>query len=381
MSKITPTFNSKLSQRIDNLVQCLDPMNRHSVIAREYRAILSSISDAMLSGTDADPSVRNFIQDHMTYFRNRIPEMYYVLLLVLSLRDDDISKNITEQHIQDAATEAFISISKRYSQIISSKVQYIFLQKYHVNINYLTYAILGFTIDIKNAFSITTIDRTERFTLINKAKVFTNNALKYMVDNNVPYLLNILDNIPIAWGDAPVHHSMFEQKDNGEDVSKYQKKFNYRNVCDNYSIVNPNCVEAMTHKTTSYNDMIEEINEFITKEYAAIDIHSMFMIQKHMDSSSTTKPTEAQTFSCQYHVGLSIVYYYEVMGIDVSEMLTEDYIKFIFKTNGNSNKESSHNFIIVHNCIAYLDKKFGYDKDVMRSLGNYRNYLKLTKSI
>ena len=381
MSKITPTFNSKMSQRIDKMARCLDPNNRTSVISGEYRAILSSIGGAMLSGIDVDPSVKNFIQDHMTYFRNHVPEMHYVLLLVLSLRGDDITKNITDQHIQDAATEAFISLSKRHSQILSTKIQDIFLQQYQASLSFLTHTILSFTIDIKDAFPISCIDNSERFTLINKAKVFTINALKYMINNNIPYLLNILDNIPVVWESAPIHHSMFEQKNINEDISKYQKKFTYRNDCKSYSAVNPNCVEVVSHKTTSYNDMLEKLNEYITTEYAVIDIHSMFMIQKHVDSCSTDKPTTHQTLSCKHHVGLSIVYYYEVMGIDISEMLTEEYIKFIFKMNGNTKNDANDNFITVHNCIAYLDRKFGYDKDVMKDLNKYRNYLKLMKLI
>jgi len=381
MSKITPTFNSKMSQRIDKMVRCLDPKNQTSVVSGEYRAILLEIGSAMLSGTDVDPRVKNFVQDHMTYFRRHVPEMHYILLLILSLRDDDISKNITDTHIQDAATEAFISLSKRHSLILSTKLRDILLQQYQATLSYLTHTVLSFTIDIKDAFPISSIDNSERFIMINKAKVFTVNAFKYMIENNIPYLLNILDNIPITWESAPIHHSMFEQKNNNEDISKYQKKFNYKNDCKNYSTVNPNCVEAVSHRTTSYNDMIEEINKYVTTEYAVIDIHSMFMIQKHIDSCSTDKPTTHQTLSCSYHVGLSIVYYYEVLGVDISEMLTEEYIKFIFKMNGNTKNDANDNFITVHNCIAYLDRKFGYDQEVMKALNKYRNYLKLAKLI
>ena len=86
MSKITPTFNSKMSQRIDKMVRCLDPKNQTSVVSGEYRAILLEIGSAMLSGTDVDPRVKNFVQDHMTYFRRHVPEMHYILLLILSTK-------------------------------------------------------------------------------------------------------------------------------------------------------------------------------------------------------------------------------------------------------------------------------------------------------
>ena len=86
MSKITPTFNSKMSQRIDKLARSIEPDNHVSVVSGEYRAVLSAIGGAMLSGTDVDVSVKNFIEDHMTYFKRHIPEMHYVLLLVLSLK-------------------------------------------------------------------------------------------------------------------------------------------------------------------------------------------------------------------------------------------------------------------------------------------------------
>lgn len=382
MSKITPTFNSKMSQRIDKLARSIEPDNHVSVVSGEYRAVLSAIGGAMLSGTDVDVSVKNFIEDHMTYFKRHIPEMHYVLLLVLSLRGDDITKHITDQHIQDAAIEAFISLSKRYSQILSSRNRDIYLQQYQASINFLTHAVLSFTLDIKDGYPIKTIDQQERLLLLNEAKVYTRNALKYMIENNIPYLWTILDNIPVAWESAPIHNSMFEQKDIREGkVSKYQKNFNYRNSANTYSTINPDCIEVIYHRTTSYNDMLEKLNEYITTEYAVIDVHSMFMLQKHMDSLSTDKPTTHQTISCSYHVGLCIVYYYEVMGIDISEMLTEEYIKFIFKMNGNTKNDANDNFITVHNCIAYLDRKFGYDKDVIKDLNKYRNYLKLMKLI
>lgn len=382
MNKITPTFNSKISQRIDKLRNSLSPKENNSSNINDVKAIMSSVGSAMLSGTDVDRSVINFIEDHMGYFKRYIPEVYYVMLLTISIRDDDISKRITDQSIQDSAIMAFESMSKRYSNILSMSRQDFIIEKYQSTINSLVTSVLSFTLDINDAFPITTISQLERNLLISKARVFTINAIKNMVNNNIPYLWSIVKAMPVNASNAPIFEGYESTKPVEDNREIYQKSFLYRNKsCETYTTLNPECVEVVYNRGESYKYIIDSIGKFITNEYAAVDIHSMFMIQKHIDSKSTDSPTTHQTISTAYHVGLAIVYYREIWGVDVSEMLSDEYIKFIFKNDCESKNNANDNFITLHNCIAYLDKKFGYNEEVLRSMNKYRNFLKLLRVI
>lgn len=378
MSKITPTFNSKISQRIDKLRNSLSPKENNSSNINDVKAIMSSVGSAMLSGTDVDRSVINFIEDHMGYFKRYIPEVYYVMLLIISIRDDDISKCITDQNIQDSATMAFESISKRYSNILSMSSRDFIIEKYQSNINSLVTSVLAFTLDINDAFPITTISQPERNLLISKARVFTINAIKHMVKNNIPYLWSIVTAMSVNASNTPVLEGYESTKPVEDNREVYRKSFIYCNKsCESYTTLNPECVKVVYNRGESYEYIIDSIGKFITNEYAAVDIHSMFMVQKHIESKSTYLATTNQTISTAYHVGLAIVYYREIWGIDVSYMLSDEYIKFIFKNGSKSKNNANYNFITLHNCIVYLNKKFGYGEDALKSMNKYRNFLKV----
>ena len=374
---INPTFNSKLSQQIDIIKKSLDHEKVDSIISGGYNTVCKSVLKAILLDTDSSIKLKNFITDYLDYTKNHFPEIYYVMLLVLTLRKDDLSKGINDDILQRAAIDAFLSMSNRYSVALSMKKREYQIEKYLANVGFYISSFLRMTLQKNEAFQNINIDEDEREVLISKGNVFTINALKYMVKNNVPYLWKIIRTIPI---DNKEMKSFDGHSEPVKDTTIFQQVYIYSisSKDEGDKSINPNCVEIYSHTTESFQNIIESISQCMTNDYAMNDIHSVFMLQKHLEEQSSLEIGREETIRCASHVGLAIVYYYEVLGQDIADMLSDEYIKFLF--SGDLKNNIVDDFIILHNCIEYLNNKYEYSNNAIKVLRNFRNYLKLRRA-